>query len=84
MWSVFVVITFIVSQRSKLFISPNRYAALLENSASAIEVFSPPPVTVPTTNLGEVAVDHISPAEPSPSEDTRKSPPNFIKKKIST
>jgi len=67
-----------VDKKSKIFISPNRYAALSEDSASTADVFSPPPVPDQTTIQNEVTVDHLSPSVP-PSYEDLKSPPIFIK-----
>ncbi|KAL4131949.1 hypothetical protein QTP88_009175 [Uroleucon formosanum] len=67
-----------VHKKSKIFISPNRYAALSEDSVSTAEVFSPPPVPDQTTIQGEVTVDHLSPSG-SPSYEVLKSPPIIIK-----
>jgi len=75
-----------VDKKSKISISPNRYDALSEDSASTTESYSPPPVKVPMTTQGEVVVNHSSLEEPSlptlDKQDDKQPVPMFHVKNI--
>jgi len=46
-------------KKSKLFVSPNRYASLSEDADSPPEVFSPPPINIPSQDQPNTPQAHI-------------------------
>ncbi|KAF0763375.1 PRE C2HC domain-containing protein [Aphis craccivora] len=65
--------------KSKIFFSTNKYAALVDNFDSSTEVFSTPPVPISPSIQDAFTVDSKSPVTQPLDVEHLKSPPIFIK-----